>query len=197
MMNDFDRWQAILISRDLARIFTRLVKSRRFLVFFLFCAVGSTLTNYHQLDKTANFSAQDFALKAHKQLGGAVIPSVYPEVLSSYNQAIKLDTELAQAHAGRGSLYWLRSHYLSNFQRDAASRTMAQNLKLDLSQIPELQRLALQDYQKAQILYAQQGQSFASKQVEKAIAQAQRGEKFFCVPLQQNTPWFCVDLYRE
>ena len=191
-MNNFDRWQAVLISRDLARSFARLATNPIFLFVFMLCAVCSSLTNQHQQSPTAGFSAEDFANQAYKKMGGAAVPSNYPQILENYTQAINLNPSLAQAYAGRGTLYWQRIHYLKTFQITAVNQKVAKEFDLDPAQIPVLQQLALQDYQQAQTLYSQQGKRAEAKQVEKAIAQAQRGEKFFCVPVKENWPWMCV-----
>ena len=190
-MNNFDRWQAYLITRDIARAFVALATNPKVLLVFIVCAVCSSLTNGQS--PKAVMSAQALADQANARLGSGDIPVNYTPILEDYNRAIKLDHNLAQAYAGRGSLYWKRVHYLKNFQLSAANQKVVNEYDLNPAQIPSLRQLALQDYQQAQILYDQQGKSLDAKQVGKAILQAQRGDSFFCVPVKVDRPWVCVN----
>ncbi len=190
-MNDFDRWQSVLISRDLARVFVNLVTNPALLLLFMICAVCSSLTNGQS--PTAVMSAQALANQATERLRGGEIPANYPQILKDYNRAIKLDHNLAQAYAGRGSLYWKRIHYLKSFHSSSVNQKVAEKFDLNPAQIPTLRRLALQDYKQAQLLYSQQGKILEAKQVGKAIFQAQRGDSFFCVPIKADRPWVCVN----
>lgn len=140
--------------------------------FILIMLIGSGLNPFKHSPQTA----KDYVNRAEEHL----IRNDFQLALADYKQALKLDPNLAEAYARRGELYLSRSRYLERFNKnDEATRKIAQQLHLDLSQSAVLKKAGIADYRQAQVLYQQQSKVDCSRRLSRQITLFQQGKTDF------------------
>ncbi len=140
--------------------------------FIFIMLIGSGLNPFKHSPQTA----KDHVNRAEEHL----IRNNFQLALADYKQALKLDPNLAEAYARRGDLYLSRSRYLDRFNRnDEATRKIAQQLHLDLSQSAVLKKAGIADYRQAQVLYQQQSKVNCSRRLSRQITLFQQGKTAF------------------
>ncbi len=140
--------------------------------FILIMLIGSGLNPFKKSPQTA----KDYVNRAEQHL----ITNDFQLALADYNQALKLNPNFPEAYARRGELYLSRSRYLERFNtNDEAAKKIAQQLHLDSSQSPALQKAGIADYRQAQTLYQEQGRTEYSRQLSRQIALFQQGKTNF------------------